>query len=82
MDRKDRAIFGTQTARRWVIDAVMLAAMGVLLGFLGPFDSDSAPARTRYAYWILCMLGGGLIEAIATAAFEQDEAYHLSLIHI
>lgn len=73
MDRKDRAIFGTQTARRWVIDAVMLAAMGVLLGFLGPFDSDSAPAGTRYAYWILCMLGGGLI------AIAVDEGFGRSL---
>lgn len=52
---------GTTTARRWVIDAVMLVAMGLLLGFLGPFDSDDAPLAARYAYWTICMLGGGLI---------------------
>ena len=39
----------------------MLAAMGLLLGFLGPFDSDNAPIAPRYAYWMICMLGGGLI---------------------
>ena len=49
----------------------MLVAMGLLLGFLGPFDSDSAPAETRYAYWALCMLGGGLIAIAVDKGFEQ-----------
>jgi len=61
MGHSDKAIIGTGIARRRVIDAVMLVAMGMLLGFLGPFDSDSAPIGTRYAYWTVCMLGGGLI---------------------
>ena len=61
MGHKATSVIGATTARRWAIDAVMLAIMGLLLGFLGPFDSDSAPPATRYAYWTLCMLGGGLI---------------------
>jgi hypothetical protein len=61
MGHKATSVIGATTARRWAIDAVMLAMMGLLLGFLGPFDSDSAPPATRYAYWTLCMLGGGLI---------------------
>lgn len=71
MGYKDRAIIGTGTTRRRVIDAVMLVAMGVLLGFLGPFDSDSAPTGTRYAYWTLCMLGGGLIAIAVDEAFGR-----------
>lgn len=61
MGHRDKSIIGTGIARRWVIDALMLAAMGLLLGFLSPFDSESAPIGMRYAYWIICMLGGGLI---------------------
>ncbi len=71
MSRKDKAIIGTGSARRWGIDTIMLVAMGGLLGFLGPFDSDSAPAGTRYAYWILCMLGGGLIAIVVDEGFGR-----------
>lgn len=61
MSDRAKIIIKAATARRWTIDVVMLTAMGLLLGFLGPFDSDSAPIGTRYAYWTICMLGGGLI---------------------
>ena len=61
MGHRAKTIIGAKSARRWAIDAVMLAAMGLLLGFLGPFDSDDTPLAGRYAYWITCMLGGGLI---------------------
>ena len=71
MGHSDKVIIGTGTARRRVIDAVMLVAMGVLLGFLGPFDSDSAPIGTRYAYWIACMLGGGLIAVAVDEGFGR-----------
>lgn len=71
MSRKDKAIIGTGSARRWGIDTIMLVAMGGLLGFLGPFDSDSAPAGTRYAYWILCMLGGGLVAIVVDEGFGR-----------
>lgn len=61
MGHKTKTIIGATTARRWAVDAVMLAVMGLLLGFLGPFDSDNAPLASRYTYWTICMLGGGLI---------------------
>lgn len=64
-------MFGTGVARRWAIDAFMLAAMGVLLGFLGPFDSDSVPPGVRYAYWLVCMLGGGLIAVAVDAGLSR-----------
>lgn len=48
-------------ARRWAIDLAMLIAIGLLMGFLGPFGSDRIPDRDRYIYWMVCMVGGGLI---------------------
>lgn len=48
-------------ARRWMIDLCVLVAIGLLMGFLGPFGSDRAPDGPRYAYWMICMVGGGVI---------------------
>lgn len=61
MGHRPGTIIGATITRRWAVDVLMLAVMGLLLGFLGPFDSDSAPLATRYAYWTICMVGGGLI---------------------
>ncbi|MEG2313361.1 LytTR family transcriptional regulator DNA-binding domain-containing protein [Brevundimonas sp.] len=47
--------------RRAGIDLGILVAIGLLMGFLGPFGSDRAPAGLRYIYWMICMVGGGLI---------------------
>lgn len=52
---------GATVARRWAIDLAMLAAIGLLMGFLGPFGSDHIPDSDRYIYWMVCMVGGGLI---------------------
>lgn len=48
-------------ARRWAIDLAILIAIGALMGFLGPFGSDGIPGPDRYLYWMICMVGGGLI---------------------
>ena len=50
-------------ARRWTIDVAVLIAIGLLMGFLGPFASERAPIVWRYVYWMICMVGGGLIGA-------------------
>ena len=52
-------------ARRWGIDLAMLVSIGLLLGFLGPFDSDSAPVVQRYLYWTMCLVGCGVIGVAA-----------------
>lgn len=49
------------TARRWAVDLAMLVAIGLLMGFLGPFDSEHTPVMTLYGYWMVCIVGGGLI---------------------
>jgi hypothetical protein len=64
---KGATIIRATTTRRWVIDIAMLVGMGLLMGFLGPFDSNEAAVETRYLYWTICMVGGGLI------AFAVDD---------
>ena len=54
---------GKTAARRWAIDLSMLVAIGLVMGFLGPFASERAPVVQRYVYWMICMVGGGLIAA-------------------
>ena len=63
-DRTNR-VAETKTVRRWAIDIAFLALAGLLMAFLGPFDSDRAPAGLRFAYWMLCMVGCGLIAIAA-----------------
>lgn len=52
------------TGRRWAIDLAILIAIGLLMGFLGPFGSEHAPVVGRYVYWMICMVGGGLIGVV------------------
>ncbi len=47
--------------RRWAIDLALLSAFGLLMGFLGPFGSDRLPTVERLVYWMICIVGGGLI---------------------
>lgn len=61
MDGKAMGQAGRDAARRWSIDLAMLVAIGLLMGFLGPFASERAPIVWRYVYWLICMVGGGLI---------------------
>ena len=49
------------SGRRWAIDLGILIAMGLLMGFMGPFDSEHRPALLLYGYWLICIVGGGLI---------------------
>ena len=54
-------MFGAATCRRWAIDLAILVAIGLIMGFLGPFSSEHLPALQRYVYWMICMVGGGII---------------------
>ena len=56
---------GTTTVRRWAIDLAILIVIGLLMGFLGPFSSEELPFVNRYVYWMICMVGGGLIGIVA-----------------
>lgn len=54
-----------EAARRGGVDLAVLVAIGLLMGFLGPFASERAPVVGRYVYWMICMVGGGLIGIVA-----------------
>ncbi|WP_253189307.1 hypothetical protein [Brevundimonas sp. LM2] len=56
---------GREAGRRWGIDVAILVAIGLLMGFLGPFSSDHVPIAARYLYWMICMVGGGVIGFVA-----------------
>lgn len=61
MDGEGSGPGGAAIARRWAIDLAMLVAIGLLMGFLSPFASERVPVVGRYVYWMICMVGGGLI---------------------
>lgn len=42
-------------------DAILLTAMGLFLGALGPFGSISSPPLVRFMYWPGVIVGGGVI---------------------
>ena len=52
----------------------MLVAVGLLMGFLGPFASERAPVVGRYVYWMICMVGGGLIGVVIDAILSRRMA--------
>ena len=64
MDGEARGAIGA-TTMRWAIDLAILVAIGLMMGFLGPFGSDQVPILGRYVYWMICMVGGGLIGFVA-----------------
>ena len=47
--------------RRLAADVGLWAGIGVVMAFLGPFGSSERTLPERFAYWLLCMVGGGLI---------------------
>lgn len=47
MDDKAMWQGGQEAVRRWSIDLAMLVAIGLLMGFLGPFASERAPIVAR-----------------------------------
>lgn len=57
--------------KRWAIDLAILIAIGLLMGFLGPFGSEHIPVVTVYVYWMVCMVGGGLIGIALDAALSR-----------
>lgn len=47
--------------RRAVTELALLMAMGLIVGVFGPFGTAALPPLLRHAYWLLCIVGGGLI---------------------
>jgi hypothetical protein len=47
--------------RRAAAELALMAAVGVLLGFLAPYDSGDQPLAGRMTYWVILIVGGGVI---------------------
>ena len=47
--------------RRAAAELALMAAVGVLLGVLAPYDSGAQPLAGRMAYWMILIVGGGVI---------------------
>ncbi len=47
--------------RRLAADMGLWAGIGVVMAILGPFGSSERSLPERFAYWLICMVGGGVI---------------------
>jgi LytTr DNA-binding domain len=62
-----------KTLPRVGAEFALLVAAGLFMGALGPYGTDILRGGQRYAYWLLCIVGGGAIgiaidEALARRA--------------
>ena len=47
--------------RRAAAELAFLVGMGLVMGVIGPYGSDALRPGVRYPYWLLCIVGGGVI---------------------
>ena len=47
--------------RRIAAEAALLALVGLFMGAIGPYDTDGLPVGPRFLYWLICIIGGGVI---------------------
>ncbi|HEX8661973.1 MAG TPA: LytTR family DNA-binding domain-containing protein [Brevundimonas sp.] len=59
-----RRLDAFRLGRSGAAELVALALFGLFLAAIGPFGSDKTPTASRYLYWQLAMIGGGVIAAL------------------
>lgn len=47
--------------RRLAADLALWTVVGAVMAFLGPYGTGEQPLALRMAYWLACMVGGGMI---------------------
>lgn len=47
--------------RRLATEFALLCAIGVTMAFLGPYETGERPLSQRLIYWVIVMVGGGVI---------------------
>jgi hypothetical protein len=57
--------------RRAAAELALLTAVGVFMGFLAPYGSDSQPLGPRLLYWLILIVGGGVIGIALDAAIGR-----------
>lgn len=47
--------------RRAAAECAFLTALGLVMAVIGPYGTGEMPALARILYWLMCILGGGVI---------------------
>ena len=63
-DRVIKGFRGIRVGRSGVVELIGLSLFGLFLAAIAAYDGEGVPARERYPYWQLAMLGGGVIAAL------------------
>jgi hypothetical protein len=54
--------------QRWALDLLLLVALGLVLGELGPYRTLDVPDLLRTAYWLLTVIGAGGVGILIDSA--------------
>lgn len=57
--------------RRAAAEWGLVVVAGLFMGAIGPFGTDALPALERLAYWLLCIVGGGVIGIAIDTLLER-----------
>ena len=57
--------------RRVVAEGAFLAALGLMMGVIGPYGTIQMPGPPRMLYWLVCIVGGGGIGVAVDEAVGQ-----------
>lgn len=57
--------------RRAATELALLTAMGLIVGVLGPFGTAEVPLLMRHLFWLICIVGGGLIGVTTDALLAR-----------
>jgi LytTr DNA-binding domain len=57
--------------KRSAAELALFAAIGLVMGVLGPFESSRLPLGERMTYWLACMVGGGVIGIAVDAGVQR-----------
>jgi hypothetical protein len=60
-----------QGLKRFWLDLLLLAALGLLMGELGPYRTIDAPDALRRSYWVVAVLGSGFTGIGADLALAE-----------
>lgn len=50
-----------QPGQRWALDLLLLAGLGLAMAALGPYRTLDVPTLLRTAYWLVAVIGAGLM---------------------
>lgn len=57
--------------RRTGLELALLAAMGLFFAIISPYETVRMAAADRYSYWLLCIVGGGVIGIVIDEAIGR-----------